>query len=141
MNYKGIDKAKINEIEKVKLPYKKECFELDFSKLEESGVNKMLQELVELEAKKQRHDTDMYIICEMAKKYLDTLDKSIHINDVVWDVLTDIKGVVIDEANDKDRVLIYTTEGKIYNFEKDKLIKTGEQIDVLNSVWTRKGEE
>lgn len=137
MNYKGIDKAKINEIEKVKLPKINPIF-FNWDAMTKSFES--LSKAVERYQRKLQDDTEIYIICEMAKKYLDTLDKSIHIGDVVWDAKTDTKGVVIDEGRDNS-VLIYTTEGKIYNFEKDKLIKTGEQIDVLNSVWTRKGEE
>ena len=68
MTFKGIDLNKIQKIKSKLEPM--DCFVLDTSKLEKPETAQLLKELIAKQMKKQRQDTDMYIICEMAELYL-----------------------------------------------------------------------
>ncbi len=71
---------------------------------------------------------------EMAIKALEEkLHKKIHINDVVYSIKYDIKGVVLEK--NKEFVTVYSTEGMIHTMLLSEATKTGEQIDMLNIVW------
>ncbi len=61
----------------------------------------------------------------------------IHINDVVYSIKYDIKGVVLEKS--KEFVTVYSTEGNIYTMLLSDISKTGEEIDVIDKVWGKVG--
>lgn len=77
IKYKGISKEDIMKIQEVHIPKYSvpptlENFDWSqFGTAELSGINKVIDKIAEREA----HNTDICIICEMAKLYLETFEK------------------------------------------------------------------
>lgn len=75
IRYKGISKADIMKIQELhmprhSLPPTSDKFEWSqFDVAEISGIKRMIDDIVE----KEDHNRDIYLICEMAKLYLDTI--------------------------------------------------------------------
>lgn len=71
LKYKGISKEKINEIQKINMPKLSvpSMKDIDWSQVEISPIQSAIDEV----AKREARNYDIYVICEMAKKFLDMI--------------------------------------------------------------------
>ncbi len=75
----GIKHALIKRIEgRQKQLHPMECFMVDKKAFEQLKIIEMANELIEKQIEKQRNDTELYLICEIAKFYLQEKRKELN---------------------------------------------------------------
>lgn len=81
MKYKGIDKTKVIEIQESNLP-KLGIPIVNIQELDRNGLLPNLNDAIEIIATREAKNTDVYVLCEMAKMYLDSFSSDVLSNEI-----------------------------------------------------------
>lgn len=109
--YKGFCKSRILDIQKVHMPQYSQPY-LDGVDLTDMAFNTNISNAVKNMAEREAHNSDIYVLCEMAMKYLETMRQERNISgqikdksEVIAELLSNGKHVELCENKDGLRII------------------------------------